>query len=342
MTVPAHRTITLRTRRLAVLIVLTLASLASVGTTPAYALLPAEHSETITLSPEAPAALLSFTVTLTAAALPDREGLLANRTYGRVFVAFDDDLTGVEVALATSADLVLPEFQAAAGEHAVFDAATCDLLRDCRRTVHAIVRLADGVPATEVDVDVRSGVYYPDAALPAGAALTYSGLDAPAVPVAVHALEAELAGDAVLDPARPIEIHLRYDPPRTTILRIHGGSLAGTYVPPPAPSASASTSASASVPALPRLGVELRRGEQIAFSQGLAPGESISQDVEPLAGCLATCDVAYRIVLAPSEPLAGRPAVLAWRASAWVFVVAEPGGTAPSLTIQGGQVPYEG
>jgi hypothetical protein len=321
-----------RLRRLVAVAVFAVGSVALVATTPSYTLLGSEQNEVISLSRDAPAALRSFSVVLSGAALPDLDALLASRTYGQVVVAFPDDAAGVEVALAVSGTEEPPAFVPAAGEHVVFDAGECELLRDCRRGVDVVVRLADGAGPTDVSLTIRSRVYYPASSLPEGASLTYAGLDAPVRPVGVHIVEAEQSGEALLDPARPVDMTIRYTPASATLLRLHGGQLTGTYAAGAAASTAAAAASAAAAPSAV-LGIQLQRGASVETLQ-LAPLETIARPITPLAGCLANCALTYRLVLTPSPVPADPAARLTWQASAWVFVLTEPGGTAPGLELE--------
>jgi hypothetical protein len=324
-----------RPRRLVVILVFAAASMALVATTPSYTQLGGQASEVISLSPEAPAALRSFSVILSAAALPDLDTFFASRTYGQVVVDIPDDAVGVEVAVARSGTEEPPAFVPAAGQHVVFDADDCDLLRECRRGIDMVLRLADGAAATDVSLTIRSGVYYPASSLPDGATLSFAGLDVPARPVGLHTVQAEQVGDAVLDPARPLDMTIRYTPASGTLLRLHGGQLSGRYMP-----GGAAPSAGSSAPGTPStvLGIEVRRGATVDTVQ-LAPGETVTQPITPLATCLANCELTYRLVLTPTPAPADAAARLAWRASAWVLVLTEPGGSAPRLELEAVQAP---
>jgi hypothetical protein len=323
-----------RLRRAVAVAVFAVGSMALVATTPSYTLIGGEHSELISLSGDAPAALRSFSVVLSGAALPELDAFLASRTYGQVLVAFPDDTPGVEVAVAASGTEEPPAFAPAAGEHVVFDAGDCDLLRECRRGVDVVVRLVEGAAPTDVELTVRSRVYYPASSLPDGASLTYRGLDAPARPATVHVVEAEQSGEAVLDPARPVDLTIRYTPASATLLRAHGGTLTGTYsAPGTAPGTGASPTAGTSASTL---GIQLRRGASVENLQ-LAPLETVSRPITPLAGCLANCTVTYRLTLTPSPAPAEPTAKLAWRIAAWVVAATEPGGAPPRLEIETAQ-----
>lgn len=322
-----------RLRRLVALGVLAAASMALVATTPSYTLLGGEQSEVISLSLDAPAALRSFSVVLTGAALPELDAFLASRTYGQVVVAFADDAAGVEVALAASGTEEPSAFAPAPGEHVVFDAGECDLLRDCRRGVDVVVRLAEGAEPTDVTLTVRSRVYYPASSLPDGASLTYAGLDAPARPATVHIVEAESSGHAVLDPARPLDLTMRYTPASATLLRVNGGLISGTYAGGPA---AGNAGASAAPGPSTVLGVQLQRGASVETVQ-LGPQETITRAIAPVSGCFANCALTYRLTLTPNPAPAHPDARLAWRVAAWVLAVTEPGGTAPRLEIETAQ-----
>jgi hypothetical protein len=319
-----------RLRRLVAVATFAVVSMALIATTPSYTLLGGEQSEVISLSGDAPAALRSFSVVLSGAALPELDALLASRTYGQVLVAFPDEMAGVEVAVAASGTEEPPAFAPAAGEHVVFDAGDCDLLRECRRGVDVVLRLAEGAAATDVELTVRSRVYYPASSLPDGASLTYLGLDAPARPATVHIVEADQAGEALLDPARPVDVTIRYTPAPATLLRLHGGHLTGTYA---AAGAAANPTATAAAAPSTTLGIQLQRGASVENLQ-LAPFETVSRPITPLSGCLANCALTYRLVLTPSPAPADPAARLAWQASAWVFVLTEPGGTPPRLELE--------
>jgi hypothetical protein len=315
-----------RLRRLLAITLFAAGSMALVATTPSYTLLGGEQSEAISLSRDAPAALRSFSVVLSAAALPDLDTLFASRTYGQVVVAFPENAAGLEVAVAASGMEEPPAFVPAAGEHVVFDAGECEVLRECRRSVDVVVRLAEGAQPTEVDLTVRSRVFYPASSLPEGASLSYDGLDAPARAVSVHLVEAEHTGEAELDPARPISLTIRYTPAPTTLLRLHGGRLSGTY-------AAAAPNGAASPPPTSVLGIQLQHGTSVESVQ-LVPSETISRPITPLAGCLANCAPTYRLTLTPSPEPLDPAARLTWRISAWVFVATEPGGRAPRLELE--------
>lgn len=323
-----------RMRRVMALAVFAVASVGVVATTPAYTLLASEQSEVISLAPDGPAALRSFTVALSAAALPDIDGILASRTYGQVVVAIADDAPGVEVAVAASGTSVAPAF-VPAGEHVVFDAADCALARDCRRSIDLVVRLVEGAAATDLTLTVRSGVYYPAASLPDGAALTFGGLDVPARPVSVHAVDADLSGEAQLDPARPLDIVIHYAPASGTLLRLHGGQLSGTYDPGALPNAGESAAGGVTAPVLD---IGLRRGADTETLR-VAAFEDLAQPITPLAVCLASCDLTYRLVLTPRPAPTDPSARLTWQARAWVFVLTEPGGTPPRLEMEALQPP---
>ena len=327
---------TRRGRHLLVLVAFVIASSAMVATTPAYTLLDNEHSEVISLTPADPAALRSFGIALSAAALPDIEGLLASRTYGQVVVAIADDATDIEIAVPASGGQAAPVFEPAAGEHIVFDAGDCDPAHGCRRGVDVVLRLVDGAAATDVNLTVRSNVYYPASSLPEGAELTYTGLDAQARSVSVHSVDAQVSGEAQLDPARPLDIAIRYTPASATLLRLHGGQLSGIYDPVQAPAAGASGTASTA-----RLGIELRRGADVETLE-LAPLENLAQPIAPIAACLANCELTYRLVLTPRPSPTDPEAKLTWQARVWVFVLTEPGGTSPHLDIEAAQAPATG
>jgi hypothetical protein len=324
-----------RVRRLVVLVVFVTASTAIVATTPAYTLLGSEHSEVISLTPADPAALRSFGIALSAAALPDLDELLASRTYGQVVVAITADAPGVEIAVPTNGTQAAPIFEPAAGDHVVFDAGDCDPAHDCRRGVDVVLRLAEGAAAVDVDLMIRSRVYYPASSLPEDAELSYTGLDASARSVTIHDVEAEVSGEAQLDPTRPLDITIRYTPAGGTVLRLHGGQLAGTYDPGVAPASGASP-AGESV-----LGVGVYRGTNVE-TLALAPLENLAQPIVPIAACLATCELTYRLVLTPSPPTTSPTAKLTWRANAWVFVLTEPSGSPPRLEMEAVQAPAGG
>jgi hypothetical protein len=333
---------TLRMRRVAVVVLFAVASTALVATTPAYTVIGGEQSEIISLGPDAPAALRSFSIVLSPAALPDIEALVASRTYGQVIVAFPDDAAGVEVAVAETGVARPPTFVPAPGEHVVLDVNDCDVLRECRHGVDVVVRLAEGAAATDVSLTVRSRVYYPASSLPEGASLTYQGLDVPAKAVSVHVVESEASGDAQLDAGRPLDMTIRYTPTSATLLRLHGGQVSGRYETTAPPASGASATASAATAAPTTLNVELRRGATVVDQVRLAPLETISRPITPLAGCLANCALTYRLVLTPSPAPADPASRLTWQASAWVFVLTEPDGTAPRLELEAAQAPAGG
>jgi hypothetical protein len=248
-----------------------------------------------------------------------------------VVAVAEEGADGVELAVATNGAQAVPAFVPAAGEHPVFDAGECDPRRDCHRSVNVVLRLADGAAATDVNLTVASRVFYPDASLPAGAALTFTGFDEPPRPVAVHNVDAEVNGAAQVDPARPLDITIRYSPARTTLLRLHGGQLTATYDP-----GAAAAGASGSAGSV--LGIGLQRGSDVETLE-LPALQDLAQPIMPLATCLARCELTYRLMLTPTPVPTDPAAKLTWQASAWVFVVTGPDAAAPQLELEAAQAP---